>query len=262
MAPQMHLKKTSVRGFSQHSPFVLISSLKSYPCFKPLKTSYHVTQMYNFRISLDFLIFFIFSEDLFGHSTFQLDILFLMDTSSGVDLNDYKIEKGFVQRIALHLGVFNRKSRAALVAYGANASVVFGFGGYSSNSDFLTRINNAHSIGGEPRVDSAFDTAAALLLDSRSVMPKVVFLLIAGRQSSLADSIPIKDAARPLRQLGAWVYIMAIGQTDANELQKATIRPTDIFFVRSFSGLYGYIAPVARYVANTSGKNYIVEIHG
>ena len=167
-----------------------------------------------------------------------------MDTSSGVDLNDYKIEKGFVQRIAMHLGVFNNKSRAALVAYGANASVVFSFGGYTSNSNFLTRIN------------SALDTAAALLLDSRPFMPKVVFLLIAGRQSSLADSIPIKDAARPLRQLGAWVYIMAIGQTDVNELQKATIGPTDIFFARSFSGLYGYVAPVARYVANTSGKDY------
>lgn len=177
-----------------------------------------------------------------------------MDTSSGVDLNDYKIQKGFVQRIALHLGVFNGKSRAALVAYGVNASVVFSFGGYSSNSEFLTRVNDAPIIGGERRVDSALDTSAALLLEARSVMPKAIFLLIAGRQSSDVDSIPIKDAARPLHQLGAWVYVMAIGQTDVSELQKATIRPTDLFFVRSFSGLYGFIAPVAGYVANTSGK--------
>ena len=259
MAPQMDLSKSRqvLGGFHSvplFSNFLFEALSLSY---KPLKTSYHVIQMYKFRPSLDFLIFlYFFSEDLFGHSTFQLDILFLMDTSSGVDLNDYKIEKGFVQRIAMHLGVFNNKSRAALVAYGANASVVFGFGGYSSNSEFLTRINNALSIGGERRVDSALDTAAALLLDSRSVMPKVVFLLIAGRQSSVADSILIKDAARPLRQLGAWVYIMAIEQTDVNGLQKATIRPTDIFFARSFSGLYEYVVPVARYVANTSGKDY------
>ena len=177
-----------------------------------------------------------------------------MDTSSGVDLNDYKIEKGFVQRIAFHLGVFHRKSRAAIVAYGANASVTFGFGDYSSNSEFLRLLNGAPSIGGERRVDRALDTAAVLLLDSRSTMPKAVILLMAGKQSSEVDSIPMKNAARPLHQLGAWVYIMAIGQTDASELQKTTIRPTDIFFARSFSGLYGYIAPVARYVANTSGK--------
>lgn len=226
--------------------------MKFYPCLINPLPCYTDVQVQNFVGFFNF--YFFFSEDLFGHSTFQLDILFLMDTSSGVDLNDHKMEKGFVQRIALHLGVFNRKSRAALVAYGANASVVFGFGGYSSNSEFLTRINDAPSIGGERRVDSALDTAAALLLDSRSVMPKAVFLLIAGRQSSLVDSIPIQDAARPLHQLGAWVYIMAIGQTDVNELQKATIRPTDIFFARSFSGLFGYIAPVAGYVANTSGK--------
>lgn len=177
-----------------------------------------------------------------------------MDTSSGVDLNDYKIEKGFVQRIAMHLGVFHKKSRAALVAYGANTSVAFGFGGYSSNSEFLRRLNDAPSIGGERRVDRALDTAAVLLLGSRSTMPKAVILLMAGKQSGVVDSIPMKDAARPLHQLGVWVYIIAIGQTDVSKLQEVTIRPTDIFFARSFSGLYGYIAPVARYIANTSGK--------
>ena len=177
-----------------------------------------------------------------------------MDTSSGVDLNDYKIEKGFVQRIAMHLGVFHGNTRAALVAYGANASVAFSFGGYSSNSEFLRLVNDAPSIGGERRVDRALDTAAAMLLGSRSTMPKAVILFMAGKQSSVVDSIPIKDAARPLHQLGAWIYIMAIGQTDFNELQEVTIRPSDIFFARSFSGLYGYIAPVATYVANTSGK--------
>lgn len=213
-------------------------------------TSYYVMQTC-FRF---FKVFFLFPKDLFGHSGFQLDILFLLDTSSGVNLNDYKIQKGFVQRIALHLGVFNGKSRAALVAYGANASVVFTFGGYSSNSEFLTRVIDAPTIGGERRVDRALDTSAALLLESRSVMPKAIFLLIAGRQSSVVDSIPIKDAARPLHQLGAWVYVMSIGQTGVSELQKVTIRPTDLFFARSFSGLYGFIAPVAGYVANTSGK--------
>lgn len=177
-----------------------------------------------------------------------------MDSSSGVDLQDYKIEKGFVQRIAFHLGIFHKKSRAALVVYGANASVVFGFGGYSSNSEFLRRLNDAPSIGGGRRVDSALDAAAAMLLDTRSTMPKAVILIMAGKQSSGLGFMPIKDAARPLHQLGAWVYIMAIGQPDVSELQRATIRPTDVFFARSFSGLHGYIAHVARYVANTSGR--------
>lgn len=180
-----------------------------------------------------------------------------MDTSSGVDLQDYKIEKEFVQRIALHLGIFSRGSRAALVAYGANALVVFGFGGYDSNSEFVRRINDAPLFGGERRVDRALGTAAALMLHARSTMPKAVLLIMAGKQSSSPDAwrpTSVEEAARPLHHLGVWLYVMAIGQNDGSELQKALIRPTDIFFARSFSGLYGYIAPVARYIANTSGK--------
>ena len=154
----------------------------------------------------------------------------------------------------MHLGVFHRESVAAVVTYGGNASVVFPIRGYSSSSEFLRRLNDAPSIGGERRVDRALDTAAALLLGSRSTLPKAVILITAGKQSTAPGTIPIRDAARPLHQLGAWVYIMAIGQSDVRELQKVTIRPTDIFFARSFSGLYGFVAPVGRYVANTSGN--------
>ena len=210
------------------------------------------TPVYHFCLCLK-LFLLLFLQDLYGHSTFELDILFLMDTSSGVDLQGYKMEKGFVQRIALHLGVFNRGSRAALVAYGANSLIIFGFGGYSTNAEFVKRLNEAPMFGGERRVDRALDTAAALMLGARSTIPKAVVLIMAGKQSSAPNALSIKDAARPLHHLGAWLYIMSIGQSDARELQKATIRPTDVFFARSFSGLYGYIAPVARYIANISG---------
>ena len=177
-----------------------------------------------------------------------------MDTSSGVDLQDYQIEKSFVQRIALHLGIFTRRSRAALVAYGANSLVVFGFGDYNSNSEFVRRLNSASMFGGARRVDRALDTAAALMLSARSTMPKVVVLIMAGRHTSIPGAMSIQDASRPLRRLGVWLYVMAIGDSNPSDLQKATIRPTDVFFARSFSGLYGYIAPVARHIANTSGK--------
>lgn len=204
-----------------------------------------------------YYVVFIF-KDLYGDSSFQVDILFLMDTSEGVNLQDYKIEKRFIQRIALHLGIFAGRSRGALVAYGANSLVVFGFGGYNSNSEFVRRVNDAPMFGGDRRVDRALDTAAALMLGARSTMPKVVVLIMAGQHSADPDAMSIKDAARPLRQLGAWLYVMAIGPIDPRELQKATIRSTDVFFARSFSGLLGYITPMARYIANTSGKDVIL----
>ena len=178
-----------------------------------------------------------------------------MDTSIGVNSQDYEIEKRFVQRIAMHLGVFKGRSRAALVAYGGNSLVVFGFGGYHSNADFELRLNEALMFGGVRRVDRALDTAAALMLGARPTMPKAVVLITAGEQSREANAMSITNSARPLRDLGAWLYVIAVGRTDQSELQKAIIRSTDIIFPMSFSSLYEYISPVAKYIANTSGKN-------
>ena len=193
-------------------------------------------------------------EDLFGHSSFQVDILFLMDSSSGVNSQDYETQKIFVQRIAMHLGIFTGRSRAALVAYGANSLVIFGFGGYNSSAEFGRRLVDAPMFGGDRRVDRALDTAAALMLGARSAMPKVVVLIMGGEQSNMTDAVAITDSARPLRDLGAWLYVAAVGRSDPSELQKATLRPTDIFFAKSFSSLYRYISPMGRYIANTSGK--------
>ena len=180
--------------------------------------------------------------------------MFLMDTSSSVNSQDYKIEKTFVQRIAMHLGIFTGRSRAALVAYGANSVVVCAFGGYDSNAEFVRRLDDAPIFGGGRRVDRALDTAAALMLGARSAMPKAVVLIMSGGPSRAADAVSITDAARPLRDLGAWLYVITVGRIDPSELQKTTIRPTDIFFSMSFSSLYGYISPTGRYIANTSGK--------
>ena len=202
------------------------------------------------------------SLDLYGTSSFELDMLFILDTSSGVSLEDYDIQKTFVQRITMHLGIFNRQSRAAVVAYGANSFVVFSFGGYNSNLEFARLLKEARMFGGERRVDRALDTASAVMLNARSSKPKVVLLISAGKQSNASDVRPLKDAVLPLRHLGAWLYLIAFGQEDASDFLQVTIKPTDIFFSRFFSGpaVYGYIAPVARHIANTSGKKHYTSL--
>ena len=183
-----------------------------------------------------------------------MDVIFLMDSSSGINSRDYSIEKWFIQRMAMHLGVFQGKTVAGLLTYGGNASIVFPLGGYSSNSEFIRRLYDAPIMGGVRQTDRALDTAAALLLRSRSTLPKAVVLITAGDQNTAPGTIPLEEAARPLRQLGAWVYVITVGRMDVKELEKVMIRPTDMFLASSFSGLYGFVSPVGTYVANTSGK--------
>ena len=180
--------------------------------------------------------------------------MFLVDSSSDVHVRELKIVKGFIQRIAMHLGIFANKSRAALVTYGDEPEIAFALGGYSSNSEFVSRLNEARIVGGDRRMDLGLDAAVTLLLSARSTMPKAVILFTAGNQSNTPNSRSLEAVAQQLHHLGAWVYVVAIGpDVDLDKLRKAALKPSDVFATRSFAELYGYIAPVAKYIVNTSG---------
>ena len=78
-----------------------------------------------------------------------------MDSSSGVSFEQFKI----VNFVVSPLG-----PPAALVSYSATSNTVIGFSVYSSNVDFIRRINNAQFMGGKRKIDQALIHTASLLL--------------------------------------------------------------------------------------------------
>lgn len=176
-----------------------------------------------------------------------------MDSSFTVTVDDYRKEKDFVKRLADMLNVVPGKSRSSLITYGTNPVRVFGLGQYQTTKDFKDRVDRAPTLGGLRRIDRAFTEAANELRRSPDGGSKVVVLLTAGRQTPGAQELG--SASKPLRDLGAAVYAVAIGsQPDNQELLPAVQKPENIFRVPSSSELLNILWEISKNISKTPSK--------
>ncbi|KAK3745599.1 hypothetical protein QZH41_005840 [Actinostola sp. cb2023] len=182
------------------------------------------------------------------------DIIFLMDSSSPVGTREYLKEKEFVKSLAKSLKVGPGHSRAALITYGSRASRVVNFDGTNTLKDFEFAVDSAGKVGGPRRIDSALDTAATMLDESRPNVPKIVVLMTAGRTSLTGAYKALDAAAKPLRDRGAKTYVVAIGaEPNQNELLPVVESPRDIFRIQSFDLLPIEMPSTARRIGDQTG---------
>lgn len=166
------------------------------------------------------------------------DVIFIMDSSTDVSREDYMKEKDFVKRMARYLNVSPRKSRAAVLTFGSQSTVVVTFDGYGTISGLDQAVDKAAYVGGARRTDRALQAAASLLDDARALVPRLVLLITAGRQSQESGARPPDVAVRPVRANGGKVFAVAIGSGyDPRELRLVVDTPQDIFSLSSFSDL-------------------------
>ena len=146
--------------------------------------------------------------------------MFLVDSSDNVTSDSYERQKTFVTQLARSLNIAPGKSRAALITYSTNPLLAFSLEKHDTISEFASAVNSAFYLGGSRRVDKALGAAANILRGARTSVLKIVFLLTAGKRTESSDA-SLGDAMRPLRDLGALTYAVAIGgEPDAQELQQ------------------------------------------
>lgn len=164
-------------------------------------------------------------------------------------------EKAFVKRLSKQLNIRPGQSRAALVPYGNTANVGLRFEGYKTLEEYENAIDNLRPVGGPRRADRALTTAAQMIKDGRPNVPKIVVLLTAGKQDSLAD--PLSRAVIPVADLGAQTYIISIGSDkDPDHLKPAVTTPNNLFNVTSFSHLTDRAPGVARQISSSKLENH------
>ena len=167
-------------------------------------------------------------------------MIFLMDSSKYVTVNNYILEKNFVKLMARLLNLANNRSRAALFTFGDRAQLVINFGGYQDREAFDASVNVAPHQQGNRHIDEAFDSAAKLLqTDSRATVPKYVILLTTGKQTLLSDSRSLANTSRNVQSSGGKVFVVAVltGGYTISEFYPAVQRPEDAFSVSSFVDL-------------------------
>ena len=105
-------------------------------------------------------------------------------------------------------------------------------------------------------MDKALQVTTGLFRDSRENFPKVVLLVIAGKQIQRNGVQSLQDAIRPLHQLGVRAYVVSIGSNlDVKEIPSALDRADDAFHFSDHSDLQERTPYIARHIPFYSGKD-------
>ena len=165
-------------------------------------------------------------------------IVFLLDSSSAVQQEQFKKEKEFIKTLAeyLHVGTAD-KTKAAVINYGSLPVTGVKFDDYSTLQGFKSGIDKMSPIQGNRRIDRALDKAADILRRTDPSSSKLLVLLTTGRQAQESDITPLDVSIQPLKDMGAFMYVVAIGsQPSTRELRPLVVKLEDIFRV-PFTGM-------------------------
>ena len=113
-------------------------------------------------------------------------------------------------------------------------------------------------------MDRALDGASVALRNSRGGVPKIVILLTTGQQSTEVGARPLDEAVRPMQDVGATVYVVAIGNDVKNEEVESVVeRPDDdVFPVVSLDDLLAQSASISNAIAENLGEQCVIYKFG
>lgn len=166
----------------------------------------------------------------------ETDVVFVLDSSSEVTQNNYRVQKEAVKSMAHSMKVPSGRSRASVITYGNIPSLVVKFDGYQSFNSLQNAIDRAPRIGGSRRIDLALENAGRVLSEARSSVRRNVILFTSGRGDPSSRSL--YEAAKRIFDENADLYIVAIGNNPyLKELTAVVKKPRNVFNVSSFSNL-------------------------
>lgn len=185
---------------------------------------------------------------------FTADIVFLVDSSSTVGVQNYDIEKDVIKSLASTFNLGSGRTRAAVVAYGGSARRVLSLTDTQSSENFDREVSNMPFLGGRRRIDNALEEAALLLTEARPNTPKVVILMAAGRHYTAAGSRGLDVSSQPLREMGAQIYVVAIGRDiDSRELTVVASLRRNIISSPNFKMLPAQMKRIASAIRSGAG---------
>lgn len=184
------------------------------------------------------------------------DVVFLVDSSFEVTSGDYNKEKAFVKSLARSFNLAPGKTRASVILYSTYPRPIINLNDYNSMEAFGSAVDQLPHIRRTRRMDRALDAAATALGGARDSVAKIVILLTNGKQAREEGATSLRDAAQPLRDLGAKMFVVAISSgVDSTELAPLVENAGDMFRVPSFGGLQDKERQIAKEIADKAGES-------
>uniref|UniRef100_A0A8B9SDP0 VWFA domain-containing protein n=1 Tax=Apteryx owenii TaxID=8824 RepID=A0A8B9SDP0_APTOW len=158
------------------------------------------------------------------------DIVFLVDTSTGIGQENFQKVKDFLSTLVSSLDVGLDAIRVGLAQYSDETYQVFLLNQYSLKSDVLKQIEDLPYRRGETYTGTALDFVSAVYFTesagsrAKDYIPQVAILITNGESND-----EVEGPARKLREEGISVYVVAIGVHNKTELQQIASKPFSKF---------------------------------
>ena len=176
-----------------------------------------------------------------------VNVVFLLDTSSGVSRRDFGKEKEFVKSMMRSLDAPLEESKMAAIPYGAFPVTSGTLKSYQSLNEFDRDVDALQVVSGQRRMDEALNGATNMLRREKSPARSIVILLTAGRQAQLYRGRLVRDSSKELRNVSAEIYVITIGsEASFDGLRPIVAEPEDIYQVGSFDYLQREAQPIGR----------------
>lgn len=188
-------------------------------------------------------------------------IVFLVDSSSAVQQEQFQKEKEFIKTLAeyLHIGSAD-KTRAAVINYGSFPSKSVKFDEHSSLKGFKDGIERMTPAQGSRRIDRALDKAADLLRPTDPLSSKILVLLTTGRQAQESDVTPLDVSIQPIKDMGSQMYVVAVGnEPSTQELRPLVTKLEDMFRVPFIAMEYN-VERIAKHIRDGKFLNFYSSV--
>ncbi|NXX37720.1 VWA2 protein, partial [Tricholaema leucomelas] len=165
-----------------------------------------------------------------------LDLVFAVDASAGVGLENFLRLRGFVRSSSLHFSINRDVTQIALVVYGSKGHTAFALDTHASGSAVLQATSQLPFLGGSASAGSAllhiFSDVLTVQKGARPGVNKVVVMLTNGGG--------MEDAAAPAQQLrhnGILVFVVAVGDAQRDVLLRVAGSPDYLVHISSYGDL-------------------------
>lgn len=138
------------------------------------------------------------------------DIVFVVDSSSDVNQDEYRQQKDFVKNVASILGVERSKARAGLITYGSRSLISFGLGAYADKNDLTRKIDITPYIGGQKSIGKALTDSIKVFQNSYKLSQKILLLLSVGSQTPKLDDSVLSRVSNTIKAMNIKSYVISL----------------------------------------------------
>ncbi|XP_048579526.1 collagen alpha-3(VI) chain [Nematostella vectensis] len=182
-----------------------------------------------------------------------VDLVFLLDSSGSVGLQNYQKEKNFIKDIVSKQNIGRELTRVGVVVYSHEAIVAIKLTDYSSTEDLNKAIDGIDYYGKTTRIDKGLMTADRMLLTTeggkREGVPAITILMTDGRQTQDNDAVSPRIASLPIKEKGVQIIVVAIGRSPSDrELLPLATTKENLYRVATFEQLSKTVQPLSIHI--------------